>query len=155
MLTPKFTLPKTERVYLTDKYFCNGHWLLKRDQIPPHFKAFAPLRNLKNGAYVDGYANESNDNLPDIEAVIPQREGYTLLSPQPSGCHFAFETTVSAYTYLTVDFETQFEVAVDPKYVPLMQLGHCFAKNPTAPILILSGNTLNDDLVGVLMPRRN
>ena len=29
-MSPAFKIGRDDRIYLTDKYLCNGHWLVKR-----------------------------------------------------------------------------------------------------------------------------
>lgn len=153
MLVPKFKLEKTDRVYITDKYLCNGKWLLTRESAksPVAPKSLAPLLSLKTGSYHDGIAGGwTSEQTPDMAQVIPKRDGYKPLGVAPIGVGFSSEVNISSYRYQGEGFV----IGVSPLYVPLLQLGHCFAKDALSPILILDGYSLNDNLVGIVMPMR-
>lgn len=153
MFTPKFKVSSDERLYLSPKYICNGHWLFERNFASTKF-ALKPLQDLtriKEGVYPSGIkAGEAVGEFPDFNAVIPKRDGYIKAEPAPSRVEFSNETDVSGYVY---NFGDQ-EFCIDVKYVQLLKMGTVFAKEPRSALLILSGDSLNDNLIGVVMPRR-
>lgn len=154
-MKPKLKLDKSENVFISDKYASNGHWLIVLDKLPKELKTLA---SLKPGAYREGISSERRiDAIPDLEAIIPKRDGYVALISQPLGVSFVgLSTEIRAYKYDTVAAlgELTKTVGIAVKYVPLLSLGTAFAKGPTDPILVLSGPSLNDDLVAVVMPMR-
>jgi hypothetical protein len=152
MLVPKFTIGK-ERLFVTDKYLCNGHWLVTKDaaKSPIAPKSFKPLLTCISGTYYDGLAGGlSQETTPDVTQAIPKRDGYELLEADPVAVEFSNCDNIGAYIYQGKGFR----IGVAPQYVPLLRMGFCFAKEERAPILILAGNTLNDELVGIVMPMR-
>lgn len=157
-MTPKFTTGK-ERLHISDKYLCNGHWLVTRDAAkgPMAPKAFKALLSVKNGSYHDGIANGITvETPPNMEQIIPKRDGYELLFEQAQGVQFRADTDeIIAYKFNPQNTGTnEFTIGVNPDYVPVMRMGYAFAKDALSPILILDGRTLNDNLVGIVMPMR-
>lgn len=152
MLIPKFSIGK-DRLYITPEYLCNGHWLVKKAaaRSPAAPKAFKPLLIAQTGSYFNGLSGglDRSDTI-DVTQAIPSRDGYVLMSPDPVGVEFKNSDTVAAYIFQCGEFK----IGVNPNYVPIMRLGHAFAKEARSPILILEGNSLNDELVGVVMPLR-
>jgi hypothetical protein len=156
MLKPKFTLDKNERLYLTEKYVSNGHWLLTRTacnvaRMLKITKAFDLLDSMHVGRYDTGISGgKTCDVKPDmLDSVIPVRDGYKPVSKSPVGVVFD-GTTVRTYKYSSDGFET----GINPKYVPLLELGHAHAKDADHPILILDSKDLNGELMAVIMPVR-
>lgn len=164
MLIPSFKISNKDTIYITKDYFCNGHWLVKRsaaeNRVCGLFKAFSKLSYMQLGSYANGTLDGiTSETTPDMAAIIPQREGYRKVNPAPVGVTFKNETWVEAYKFEVAHNENDiglkhFTFRVDPSYVPLMQLGTCFAKDALSPILILGGDSLNDELIGAVMPRR-
>ena len=126
-----------------------------------------------HGNYHGGIAHECDTDpksIPDMESVIPKRDGYLPLSNggTPTGIVWRNEWYIRAYkfefTFPTVVAKIkpedpgvgtmQKEIGIDVKYAPLLRLGHCFAKAPGSLVLILDGNTLNDNLLALVMPVR-
>jgi hypothetical protein len=90
--------------------------------------------------------------FPDFASVIPKREGYTLADSAPYTVKFSERaaTEIQAYKYRAGEIE----FAVAPHYVPLLSMGGVFAKDSKSPILVLGGDSLNDELLAVIMPMR-
>lgn len=152
-MEPKFTISKTERLFIDDKFICNGHWLVTRNAAhsPMAPKPLKPLLAAKHGTYYNGInAGPDKDDAPDMTRVIPKRDGYKKIAVAPVSVNFAGDR-ISAYKY---DLGEGAEIGIDPRYVPLLKLGHVFAKDSTSPVLVLDGETLNDDLLAVVMPVR-
>lgn len=152
-MTPKFTIGK-ERIMIGEKYLCNGHWLASRDAAlsPMAPKPLKLLLSVKTGTYHDGVAaGLSVETTPDFASVIPKRDGYLILKESPSGVEFRGDSTeIMAYVYEAGDFK----IGVAHRYVPLLGLGRAFAKDSSSPIIVLDGDTLNDNLLAVVMPMR-
>ena len=142
-MKPVFNIRKDENLYITDTWFSNGHWVFKRDilKFPRCPKPLLALENLKFGRYIRGIVGgaPTEIELPNMfDSVIPKREGYRLVSDFPIGVTFKNETEVSAYKY-RVDVtsgQTEFEIGVAHRYVPLLSLGYAFAKTSSEPILL-------------------
>jgi len=68
-----FKIPTSEVLHKTDRWLCNGHWVLsawgQKLAGGVYKRAFNPVRNLAVGAYYDGYKKESRGKLPDIDAI--------------------------------------------------------------------------------------
>lgn len=158
-LAPKFSLDKSEKLFLGDKYLCNGHWLIKREYAATKFAptALRGLCNMRLGCYYEGPRGtcDTETKLPNFDGLIPQRDGYRLLERNPIGVEFKSDE-ISCYIFAVTERfgEPTFRIGVNPKYVPLMRIGHTFAKDALSPLLVLQGDTLNDDLIGVVMPMR-
>lgn len=160
MLEPKFNkIDKNTRLFITKKYICTGHFALSRTAMPlPNFPKplFNQVINLQFGNYVMGISGgvtdddlEKADNT--ISAVIPKRDNYKLISNHPSGVKFIHDTDrILAYVY---DFGES-KIGVSTDYVPLMRLGHCFAKDKTSPIIVLAEDNIESELLAVIMPMR-
>ena len=157
-MEPKFKVARDERMYVTQKYFCNGHWLLNRESANLYwFKPIKGLRNIAHGRYASGISSEPEPACDLDETltneVIPKRDGYLKMSADPIGVKFKGPDSdeIMAYVY---SFGNDQEIGISPRYVPLLRLGCCFAKDAFSPVLILDGGTLNDGLVGIVMPMR-
>lgn len=153
MLQPKFTVGRSDRLYITEKYLCNGHWLVTRDCAANIMgpKALKPLLSVQHGTYFDGLSGgKSKDETPDTAQAIPKRDGYELLELDPVGVEFKNSDWIGAYVFQGKGFR----VGVAPQYVPLLRMGRAFAKDHTGPIIVLGGDSLNDELVAVVMPMR-
>jgi hypothetical protein len=153
-MKPKFTIERDEKIYLNNRYLCNGHWLVTREIAKSHVapKAFKNVLNLAFGSYVTGYGHaQTPETTPDMSQVIPKRDGYVLAEQETTVAHVnPMNDEVTAYLFKAGDIE--FRVA--PRYVPLLRLGQAFAKDALSPILVLGGKTLNDEFIGVVMPLR-
>lgn len=154
---PKFSLSKREKLFLDKDYVCNGHWLLTRNAAKK-VRGLKIVDALQHGSYPMGYGEKiPTHDCRNLTSVIPRRDGYLKLYEATQGVQLN-EDKVMAYKFKPMptqdnDFQ-DFEIGIDPKYVPLLRLGVGFAKGPLDPILILDGSTLNDNLVGVVMPIR-
>lgn len=150
MLIPKFTIGK-QKLLIGKKFISNGHWMVTREacSAPLAPKALKPLLSVMHGTYQNGIADGlSGGTLPDFAQVIPKRDGYIAIT-DPSGVEFRGDT-VQAYVFDSPDFK----IGINPDYMPIVRMGHAFAKDKTSPILVLDGTTLNDNLVAVVMPLR-
>jgi len=160
-MIPNFKIPKDTRLYLSDLFISNGHWLLTRAVAESHIspKPIKALLALKNGTYYDGAnSGPSRETTSDMTAVIPKRDGYLPLSRSPISVSFKDASDeITAYGF-GCGGETVF---VDPSYVPLIRMGFGFGKPVTSgrkretnPVIVLGGDTLNDELLAVIMPMR-
>jgi len=163
-LEPKFKINKSDRLYITDDYFSNGHWIVARNSIQkridcPVSKQLQQLLCLRNGAYYDGPTGFPKEYSGDITRVIPKRDEYLPIIDTPAGVKFVGNAIHAYYFFIQkIDEETRedqsFQIYVDPSYVPLIRLGYGFAKSKLDPILILKEQDINSDLVGAVMPMR-
>ena len=157
-MKPKFSIRKDEKLMIGEKYFSNGHWMLGREACCSSFapKALAPLLNKMHGRYDFGDNTPTKFDESIFEAVIPKREGYREISPAPIGVTFKNETEIVAYKYRVeaTSGQEEFEISIAHRYVPLLKMGMPFAKNADSPILILDSDSLNGELIGVIMPVR-
>jgi len=113
--------------------------------------------SVKNGTYYNGITNGVDvEKPPEMDRIIPKRDGYVLLFEQAQGVKFRADTDeILAYKFNPQKTGTnEFTIGVNPDYVPVMRMGYAFAKDAVSPILILDGRTLNDNLVGIVMPMR-
>ena len=164
MYKPTFRIRNTDTVYVTQDYICNGHWMLKKERAS--LKAFDAFKYLPDGRYEQ--KKPSGGRIPELNALIPKRDNYRLMpTDKPQSViwgekHFG---QINGYVYEVPtlhepqDDETTktipgFKVGVSIDYVLLMDGAFAFAVNPNAPILLLDGPTLNDELVGIIMPMR-
>lgn len=158
-MLPKFTIDKSDRIYITDKYVCNGHWLVDRvnarsQSMPIFDRMFKPVLNLQHGAYYDGIACgvTNGGQLPAFEQVIPKRDGYKICFEQAQGVEFRADSDeILAYKFQTQDGAVT--VGIAPKYVPLLRLGKVYAKEAISPLIVLSDG-INSELLAVVMPMR-
>ena len=153
MLTPKFkiNLGVLDRIFVTQDYLSNGHWLVVRKNLNKEgLKMFKPLQDKKEGTY---YGKDFGDpTTPDMTQVIPKRDGYKPLNFEPSRVIFKNESIdISSYVYSVQDSH---EIGVDVTYAPLLTLGYAYSKDKNSPIIVLNSNDLNGDLIAVVMPRR-
>jgi hypothetical protein len=162
MLTPKFKPLKDQCLHLTPDYICDSHWLLTKRIVFKMPKGMVPkiildLEHRQNGRYPKGIKGYRDDNTMELASVIPKRDGYQKLLPQPTGVEFRSEWNISAYKFQneeTIGAPT-FTIGVSTDYVSLMRLGFCFAKDAVSPILILADNDLNSpEFIGLVMPMR-
>lgn len=160
-MTPVFKIGKSDRIYIDTKFLCNSHWLCTRDVAASYVgpKALKPLLSMKEGAYLEGIgAPVTNGSMPDFAQIIPHREGFIPVGLSPCGVEFrgSDSDVIMAYKFRAENPETKegFELAVAHNYVPLLRLGHVFAKDARSPVIVLGGSTLNDELLAVIMPYR-
>lgn len=152
MLIPRFSLDRGERLYITGDLISNGHWLIKRHAalVAMAPKPLASLLSLREGKYFDGISGGlSTEDTMDLAQVIPKREGYERLEG-PQAVQFRNGDGIGAYIYQGRDFK----IGVEPNYTPLLRMGYAFAKGPREPILVLDDETLNGELLAVVMPIR-
>ena len=158
---PKFKIDKWCRLYIgtpdgNSVFHSNGHWLVTGMalKMPKHVKpkALEILDRLKPGTYLDGYGyGLSGTDTPDMAAIIPKRDGYKPVNSRQIGVKFRGESDeILAYRFQGEGFEIGFAV----EYVPLLRMGTLFAKDEKSPAIILAGDTLNDELLAVVMPLR-
>lgn len=163
-MKPTFKVKNSDRFYVTPDYVTNGHWLIKKDMIRKNYQAPKPLTyvlDYKPGTYHEGFAKGmTSEKIMEIDHVIPKRDGYLLLTRNPVGCEFS-DDTIKAYIFESEELienddgiAEKIRIGIQPQYVPLLRMGFAFAKDSRSAILILAGNTLNDDLIGVVMPIR-
>lgn len=151
-MKPKFSIG-AERLMLGEKYVSNGHWMITRDALrsPMAPAALKPLLSCLTGTYYSGIKNgRDQETVPEMEQAIPARDGYLPISSEPATAKIRHDDEVSAFVFKCGDFE----IGVNPKYVPIIRMGNAFAKDARSPVLILDGKTLNDGLVGLVMPMR-
>ncbi len=165
-MTPSFKLATSERLYIDGTYCANGHWLMHRQNAQAvarvlHRKEILKVLNqcdsLKHGTYADGVANGASTNTPpDMAAIIPQRTGYGRMTDKPCGVSFRNESDeIIAYKFgCNASADDGFTVGVAHRYVPLLRLGHGFAKDKNSPIIVLDSDDLNGNLLAVIMPVR-
>lgn len=147
-MTPKFSI--TNRILVDGQYVSNGHWALNKENQAVKTlltKRSPALLHLENGRYTDRLVQTSQDPV-DIARIIPTREGYAPLSE----CYLARVRSgiVLSYVYKGEGFYT----AVDPIYVPILNLGIAYAKDTESPILVLDSKDLNGEFVGIVSPMR-
>ena len=134
MLLPKFKITKDERLFITPLGVSNGHWYASAEYLksPQAHKAFAALKNIPHGNYTMGYCEVTNGAAPiNIAQIFPKRDGYLPLKPAPQAVEFRGENSISSYIYKTnapLDVDN-FEIGINTDYVPLMLMGHAFAKD--------------------------
>lgn len=142
----KFSIKADERLFLSDTWVCNGHWMVKRDHAK-RSKAFAPVLNLQNGSYQDGYKHPKNsDDLPDMERVIPGKDGYQKAEITREAIFSPDRMEVTAVKIQSGSYEA----FVQSRYVELLTLGEVFIKDKTAPIRIED----QGEVIAVVMPWR-
>ena len=166
-MKPKFTIPKHDRLIIEKDYISNGHWMIHRRVLSlPHCPN--PLKKLEHvplGTYQMGLSGFRHEPGDICKMIIPIRDSYAPLKPNPVGVSFVGETdTIRAYLFQgEMDFQ---KIAIAPQYVPLLRLGSIFgdfSENPVKapspggvsvnPILITDG-TINDDFLAIIMPMR-
>ncbi len=166
-MTPKFTIGKSDKVYISDKFLCTGHWLCTREIAQSHVapKALKPLLSLQIGCYDSGISSgktRDEKGLPDFAQVIPKRDGYLPVQFDPIGVEFCGQDSdeIRAYKYQNRaevkagETDSNFVFGAQQQYVPLLRMGHVFAKDALSPIIVLGGDSLNDELLAVVMPYR-
>ena len=164
---PTFRIRNNDDLYLTEKYICNGHWMMKREHAK--LKGFKRFLDLKHGTY--HFGSFTSDRVRELDQLIPKRDNYRPMpTAKPHSViwgekHFG---QINGYIYEVPAHEREvdtkdgkktenvdaFKIGVSIDYVLLMDGYHAFAVNNISPILLLDGPTLNDDLVGVIMPMR-
>jgi hypothetical protein len=168
----QFKLNKTDRYFISEKYLCNGRWLttkdaVKRSNTKDITRSLTQLASLSIGTH-SGLPGSRHyyvsDKVSDLDRIIPKRDGYlpiNIKKPQVTwDCDtnllkvFIFEVKKSDLDEKGNVIDASFKIGVSPNYVPLLSLGYGFAKDSLSPILILDGPTLNDQLVGLVMPMR-
>lgn len=164
-MKPKFTLNKSDKVFIGEKYLCNGHWLCTREIVNSNIgpKALKPLLSMVQGCYDSGIGGQRSEReLPDFAQVIPSRDGFLPVSWGAVGVEFRGDSDeIIAYKFEALNptadaggHKPGFVFGVAANYVPLLRLGHVFAKEACSPILVLDGPSLNDNLIAVVMPIR-
>lgn len=151
-MKPKFSIG-SDRLYITDKYLSNGHWLVTREIAKSHVAptALKPLLSCLNGGYFNGLkGGRDTEATPEMDHIVPKRDGYLPLSQDPARVKFRYNDEIESYVFTCGDFE----IGINPKYVPLLRMGFGHAKDPKSPILVLADKSLNGDLMAVIMPMR-
>lgn len=163
-LIPKFKANEKDRLYLTEKYIANGHYLVKRDSPNIDLKPIDKMQSMRLGFYQFGQLSDGLSKYDEkLDSHIPKRDGYALVKSAIPRAVVDFETyAITCYVFtgfnsdeeITKGKDATFEIGVNPDYVQLLLCGRIFVKSALAPILILNGPTLNDDLVAIVMPMR-
>ncbi len=141
-----------DRLYISDKWLCNGHWLISRDAAKRETvlnrsgakAVFKKLLTMRNGKIVCGdYVDE---DIPDLETVIPARGDQSDLVFSGEA---EFNESLTLMTFIYKG--DSFKIGVAPEYAPLLQLGDKIkAKNTLSPIAVYDDGSL----AAVIMPRR-
>lgn len=158
-MKPTFKISSDERIYIDKKFICNGHWMVSRGNVPLYLipKPIAQLEYFQPGVYSQGLkAGPQDTKMPDLGALIPLRDGYRSLAPEPIGVEFRGDV-VSTYIFETehITDREPVRVGLDPRYLALLRMGHGFVKqSQNAPVLVLSGESLADDFRALIMPMR-
>lgn len=157
MLQPKFKPDTSDRLYINEQFLSNGHWLFTRYafKAPTLPKAAKALEHMSHGSYMN--KDKVADTAPPMENIIPKRDGYQKLNPNPVGVNFRTDMdTITAFKYecLTEKSCDAFIIGVSTDYVSLMRMGHCFARDKISPIIILDEPNLNGNLLAIVMPMR-
>lgn len=149
-MKPVFKVDRGEKLYIDKDYVSNGHWLVPKARIGYRWpQALRKLLVLREGRYALGMSGGVFADPPDLRPFIPKREGYEPISREPLGVELQ-GSEVKVYVYAA----GAFKVGVQPRYVPLLEMGRGFAKDATSPLLVLDGETINDELLAVLMPMK-
>ena len=159
MLEIKFKIGRNERLYVSDEYISNCHWAIRKDALSAYapkslLNAFKHVSKLQVGSYVLGYALGRDELGIDIgRAFRVSSSPIKKLSKEPCGVMFA-PKGVHAYLFETVPVigESNFKVAINPNYVPLMALGECYAPDSNGKVEIVNPDT--GKTVAVIMPIR-
>ena len=152
-MKPKFTIKKSERLMVSDKYICNGHWLVTKEAVEHSPGAPKPLKKVlhyKNGKYENG--EFFSDDLPNFETVIPKRDKYKPINADTIDAKiYAWDGEIKSYILY---FNEDEKIGLNPNYYPLITMGNAFAKDAKSPILVLDSEDLNGNLQAVVMPMR-
>ena len=152
MLRLSFKLSGSDRLYISPKWICNGHWMLKREAaFHPHHreisKAFKPIQNHADGCYLQGYkAPASGTDFPAFEQVIPPKDG--AKPAKLTGQAKVSEMLDVIGLQYKADDGTEAWIA--PEYAPLLALGEVWIIDKHKPVRIENAG----ELVGVVMPVR-
>lgn len=153
-MQPQFKIGNSESLHITEQYLCNGHWLIDRKAIPSfNFKPLKKVENLAYGSYSMGLgAGKTNECKVNFAQIIPERSKYVPMSSSPVRVEFRGPDSdeIMAYVY---SFGGQ-EIGISPKYVPLLRLGFCFARDNLSPVIVLNDSKIDSNLIGVVMPVR-
>lgn len=152
MLNLTFKLDSKSRMYITDEFYTNGHWLVRRASLvkSKHLNsAFKPLVNMPNGSYDNGYKNErTKDTTPNIQSIIPSLSEYKLAL-------LSGRVTIGYSQINQVEIESEdksVNCLIDPLYLPLLSLGKVFIISGEKPIIIT--DEVDDTIVALIMPIR-
>lgn len=145
MLIPKFRANTDLRVYATDEWITNAHWLVNRKMLG-NTKFPLPLRKLRdlpNGSYPCGVnlGLSVGATMPHLEKMIPKnKEGWRRIESSPYAVGFHNRgIVIGEYKYKIIDSDA--EVWVNPDYVQLMEVGTCWADNEGKKIWIEHADT--------------
>jgi len=155
-----FKISKKERIHITDKYICNGHWLIEKDHA--HHRAFKPLLNLSPGSYAFGYEQPPDAPKSDaeLERLMPRLPGDeasedTELTPNDE-VRLSYKTNgdIEVRTLILSLPGDDFRVGIDPSYYAMLtgsqELHVNSDLNPKGPLPIVSSD---GEIVGCIMPR--
>jgi hypothetical protein len=156
MIKIAFKLDPTGRLYKTDEYYSNGHWLVRRKYAQLNkaiAKALAPLAPLANGGYANGYKFERTvESTPDMDRVIPSRDGYVKAHLSGRATIRLEAGSVEAVELIPDEFNSGGEAAdIDPVYAPLLLLGTPHVRKQNEPVIVIAND---DTIAAVIMPRR-
>lgn len=163
MMELKFKFkPKDERsLYVTERYYTNGHWLVDRQLIrinPVIAKAFKPIEQWKDGRYEYGVLDPTA-KAPDCARIIPDiGEGY-YDKAKLSGDVLMDMKVASAHCVLAFVWETipetsgrvVKEAGIAPEYMGLTCLGEVRIRDGQHPVAILAPD---EQVIAVIMPVR-
>lgn len=158
-MKPTFKInDKDSPIHITDKHITNGHWLFDKEMlrgkldVPPTVRnAFKKWINLPNGRY---HFNDVSPVTLDVAHVVPRdipSKGYSAINAKAIRAEFRPDFSISAFVF---ENEKGDKVGVNPDYVLLTKIGHCFMRSPNEPIIILEHPDLESNLIGLLMPVR-
>lgn len=167
MIVPvKFSLNRSDKLFITNDWYCNGHWCLKRCAANLHNPLFkrldAKLSGLKSGTYHFGLSNLSDriETCPDIEMafseVTRKVEG---VDPELVTLRVTDRAIVNADTgdgHLAVTaielLNGDQSVWLSPRYFPLLSLGT--PKQISGKPLSIITMIQDDQIVAGVLPRR-
>jgi hypothetical protein len=163
MLEPKLKI-KNRPMYVSEKYFTNGHWLIAREyldnraKLPRDLKVLKSLLDLELGTH-DFSQKPSlyTKQTPNIEAVIPSMDGYALqLSKNPVNVHFDDDLRVISYVFDAVVDGQNFQFAINPNFCGLLHMSDTklYVKTATSPLVLKSGDSIDSPLAILIMPMR-
>jgi len=151
MIKLSFKLDPKARFYKTAEFYSNGHWAVRVAGLTPDLvRAFRPVQRHAVGTYHEGYTRPMTDTkTPDGSRIFIQSGDY--YPARLSGrANIGFLQIRDVELTTSDEGLVPFTVKIDPKYVPLLQLGDVFIKDSTSAILVKN----LDQIVAAVMPIR-
>lgn len=157
-MNAKFSVTKTERLYITDEWLSNGHWAVKRD-VAPHLprhgvgKALRPLCVLQNGTYPEGMGDpiSRTDKLADMNVFPKLSDEYVQIFPTKNA-RLREADMLEVLGFVWASKNKHVLVTIGPRYVPLLHnADKVMAKRGNGPIILM----LHEGLMGYVMPVRD